>query len=68
MGYLNTRHEEKVEKARLVMDHLGQPWLTVKPFWQALIKRIKSEVIDYRESAKLGYIQKHGSIHPRDEL
>ena len=39
-----------------------------KPFWQALIKRIKSEVIDYRESAKLGYIQKHGSIHPRDEL
>jgi hypothetical protein len=68
MSYLNTRHEEKVEKARLVMDHLGQPWLTVKPFWQALIKKIKSEVIDYRESAKLGYIQKHGSIHPRDEL
>jgi len=68
MGYLNTRHEEKVRKASLVMDHLGQPWPNVKPIWQALIRNIKAEVIEYRESARLGYIQKHGSVHPKDEV
>jgi hypothetical protein len=67
MGCLNTRHEEKDEKARLVIDNLGQPWSNVRPVWQALVNKIKSDVVEYRQSAKLGYIQKHGSLHPRDQ-
>jgi len=67
MGNLTTHHEEKIRKAGLVMDHLGQPWPDVKPLWQALVRKIRTEVVEYRERARLGYIQKHGSIHPKDE-
>ena len=63
---LNTRHEEKVRKASLVLNHLGQPWPTVKPLWESLVRKIKAEVAEYKESARSSYIQKHGSIHPRD--
>src|SRR5713101_488531 len=66
MGNLNTRHEEKIRKANLVMDHLSQPWPTVKPLWQALVRKIRTEVVEYRESARLSYIQKHGFMHPKD--
>jgi hypothetical protein len=66
MGNLDTRHEEKVMKTGLVMDHLSKPWPTVKPLWQALVGKIRADVVEYRESAKSAYIKKHGSVHPRD--
>lgn len=66
MSGLNVRHQEKVEKRRLVMAHLGEPWVDVEPLWQALRRKIMAQVLRFRADARLDYIQKHGSVHYRD--
>jgi hypothetical protein len=34
LHHLDIRHEEKVEKAKLVIDHAGETWSNVEPLWR----------------------------------
>lgn len=67
MGELNILHAEKVEKVRLVMGHIGEPWCHVKPFWLELRGKIKKTVLEHKESARLDYFEKHGLFHHNDK-
>ena len=63
MGELNIRHAEKVEKARLAMGHIGEPWFHVRPLWLELRGKIKKTVLEYKESARFDYFESHGFFH-----
>ena len=63
LRHVDIRHEEKVEKARLVMDHAGEKWSNVEPSWLETVNRIKVQVSQYKAQARLEYIRKHGIPH-----
>lgn len=63
---LDIRHQEKVDKAKLVMDHAGEKWPTVEPLWLGLVNSIKVQVNKYKAQARFEYIEKHGSPHPAE--
>ena len=63
LRHVDIRHEEKVEKARLVMDHAGERWSNVEPLWLETVNRIKVQVSQYKAQARLEYIRKHGTPH-----
>jgi len=67
LEHLSIRHAEKVEKARLVMGHIGKPWCRVRPLWLELRGKIKKDVLAYKESARSDYFEKHGFFHQNDE-
>jgi hypothetical protein len=67
MGELNILHAEKVEKARLAMGHIGEPWCLVEPLWDEFRVKIKKTVLDYKESARSDYFEKHGFFHHKDK-
>jgi hypothetical protein len=60
---LNLRHHEKVEKSRLMIDHTGEKWAFVEPYWNELVTSIKIGVKGPTASACLDYIRKHGAPH-----
>ena len=62
LRHVDIRHEEKVEKARLVMDHAGERWSNVEPLWLETVNRIKVQVSQYKAQARLEYIRKHGTL------
>jgi hypothetical protein len=66
LHHLDIRHEEKVEKAKLVMDHARETWSNVEPLWGELVSRIKLEVNQYKSEARLDYVRKHGLPHPAE--
>ena len=63
---LDIRHQEKVDKAKLVMDHAGEKWPTVEPLWLGLVNRIKVQVNKYKAQARIEYIEKHRIPHPAE--
>jgi len=63
---LDIRHQEKVDKARLVMDYAGEAWPTVEPLCLELVTYIKAQVNKYKTQARLEYIEKHGIPHPAE--
>jgi hypothetical protein len=67
MGELNIRHAEKVEKVRLATGHIGEPWCQVSPLWLELWGKIKKTVLEYKESARFDYFEKHGFFHHKDK-
>ena len=67
MGELNILHAEKVEKARLVQGHIGEPWCRVRPLWLELRGKIRKTVLEYKENARLDYFEKHGFFHHKDK-
>jgi hypothetical protein len=67
MGELNILHAEKVEKVRLVLGHIGEPWCHVEPLWDELRVKIKKTVLEYKESARSDYFEKHGFFHHKDK-
>jgi len=65
---LSIHHEERVEKARLVVQHTGKRWSAVEPLWNKLVSDIRTEVNQYKRAARLEYIQRHGTPHPRENI
>jgi|SRR5919109_5130851 hypothetical protein len=63
---LDIRHQEKVEKARLVVDHAGERWSDVLPLWQDIVSRIRHGVHECKAQARRDYIRKHGAPHPSE--
>ena len=57
---LDILHAEKAEKAKLIMDHVGEKWENLEPLWLGLVTRIKAQVNQYKAQARLDYIAKHG--------
>jgi hypothetical protein len=63
---LDILHQEKVDKAKLVVDYAGRNWPTVEPIWLGLVAGIKVQVSKYKAHARLEYIEKHGIPHPAE--
>lgn len=63
---LDIRHEEKVEKAKLVMDHAGERWSNLEPLWQETVNQIRLQVKQYKAEARLDFVQRHGLPHPAE--
>jgi len=66
LHFLDIRHQEKVEKARLVTGQIGEKWYDVERLWLELVTRIKFQVNQYKAQARLEYIEKHGIPHPAE--
>jgi hypothetical protein len=68
LEHLSIRHTEKVEKARLIMGHVGEQWPAIKTLWLDLREKIEREVLEYKERARFDYLEKHGFFHPKDKM
>jgi len=66
LSHINIRHEEKTEKAKLVIDHAGEKWSDLEPLWQETVNFIKLQVSEYKGEARLHYVRKHGFAHPAE--
>lgn len=66
LRHINIRHEEKVAKAKLVMDLVGERWCKVEPLWREVVGRIGLQVNEYKSEAKLDYVRRHGLPHPAE--
>jgi hypothetical protein len=65
---LDLKHAEKIAKSSLVRESRGERWSEVEDKWLSIVRKIRTDVLEYREGAKIEYIQVHGHPHPKDRL
>lgn len=63
---VDIRHEEKVEKAKLVIDHAGERWSSLEPLWRKAVSGIEASVNQYKSEARLDHVRKHGLPYPAE--
>jgi hypothetical protein len=64
---LDLKHAEKITKSAFVRKARGNRWSEVEGEWSSIVRKIRADVLQYREDAKAEYIHVHGHPHPKDQ-